>query len=374
MNGKQSTFLDWCRVLAAQMVLIGHIIAFQTEYRFMLGNLGVVIFFILSGFLISFSAFEKKSKNPNYGFRLFFVDRFFRIFVPYFPCLLLIVALDYSLIAASKANEYDVYFTFKNFAANLFMLQQHPAGLFADKALGVEYLKLATFGSGRPLWTVAIEWWIYLLFGWLVLKTTYLKKQPFKFLAVLLVVGAVPIFNMVAGTGEGMSLIWFVAAGLAYLYHRANHSAEPKTLSNALSGRGGWVAIAAGLILSTLLLRMAWVSFIQTGFKWKPYLFYDFSFAFILLAGLALIFIWLGSQQDGPRNPIARFFSDYSYSLYLIHYSVLNFLIAMGFSIENSWANALAYYLICNGIAIVFWWAFERHYPFLKKQWLRRFP
>ncbi len=374
MNGKQSTFLDWCRVFAAQIVLINHIISFQTDYRLMLGNLGVVIFFILSGFLICFSALNKRSKNPQYGFRLFFVDRFFRIFVPYIPCLILIVVLDYSLLALSKPNEYSDFFTLKHFLANLFMLQQHPVGLFADKALGMEYLKLSTFGSGRPLWTVAIEWWVYLLFGWLVLKATFFNKHPLKFVAVLLFVGSFPMFNMVAGTGEGMSLVWFAAAGFAYLYHKTNDPAEPKALLSKTLARGNWVFMATALMLSILLLRMAWVSFIQTGFKWNPYPFYDFNFAFILLAGFALIFIWLGSQQDGPRNSTARFFSDYSYSLYLIHYPVLNFLIAMGLSIKNGLANAFVYFFICNGIAIAFWFAFEKHYSTLKQLWLKRHP
>ena len=84
-----SVVLDLLRASAAQMVCVGHAISFfisqwkPTEFPLM-QNVGVLLFFVLSGFLITYTLLER-SKNPAYSFINFVVDRFARIYSALLP-------------------------------------------------------------------------------------------------------------------------------------------------------------------------------------------------------------------------------------------------------------------------------------------------
>ena len=62
----QSAALDWLRGMAAQLVVVGHLIsAAGYDQRIVIQDTGVVVFFLLSGFLIARSALGKS----EYSFR-----------------------------------------------------------------------------------------------------------------------------------------------------------------------------------------------------------------------------------------------------------------------------------------------------------------
>ena len=78
LSGGQKTFLDAVRLTAAGMVLFGHgffltdLTVFSTGDRFpLLQDLGVVIFFLLSGFLTACSL-EGRNARGDYRFGAFF--------------------------------------------------------------------------------------------------------------------------------------------------------------------------------------------------------------------------------------------------------------------------------------------------------------
>ena len=79
-----SVTLDLLRAVAAQMVCVGHGISFfmpawRPSELPLMQNVGVLIFFVLSGTLITFTLIER-SKDPSYGFGTFFLERFARIY------------------------------------------------------------------------------------------------------------------------------------------------------------------------------------------------------------------------------------------------------------------------------------------------------
>ncbi len=47
-------------------------------------------------------------------------------------------------------------------------------------------------------------------------------------------------------------------------------------------------------------------------------------------------------------------------------------MIGFNFNLGDSMMTGFMYLLICNAAGIFFWWAFERHYPTLKRVWLNR--
>ena len=124
-----SVTLDLLRAVAAQMVCVGHGISFfvpawrPTELPLM-QNVGVLIFFVLSGTLITFTLIER-SKQPSYGFDTFFLERFARIYSGLIPALLFVVVVDAIVIYGFHEKAAAPYYTVKTFIANLFMLEAY---------------------------------------------------------------------------------------------------------------------------------------------------------------------------------------------------------------------------------------------------------
>ena len=107
------------------------------------GPEAVMLFFVISGFVIAYSVGEK-----GMTFREYFVRRFRRIY-PLFLVALLLGVADYLFFRKQPIPAPELL-------GNLFMFQD----------LG--YLKpgtwFAPFAGIAPLWSLAYEWWFYLLF------------------------------------------------------------------------------------------------------------------------------------------------------------------------------------------------------------------
>jgi peptidoglycan/LPS O-acetylase OafA/YrhL len=96
--------MDLVRGISAQFVLIGHLLNILFPEYFLEGtapnfaekpgffyvqNFGSLVFFVLSGYLISISASEKKKQGQRFGG--YFADRFARIYTPYIPVLIFVL-------------------------------------------------------------------------------------------------------------------------------------------------------------------------------------------------------------------------------------------------------------------------------------------
>src|SRR5919107_1017312 len=101
----QKTYLDFVRAMGAQMVLLGHAAHYMWPQNFLarggVQTIGVFIFFLISGFLISYSVLTKRN-DPTYTFGTFFIDRFCRIYSAFLPALILVAVVD-ALIVSDPA-------------------------------------------------------------------------------------------------------------------------------------------------------------------------------------------------------------------------------------------------------------------------------
>ena len=90
-----SIHLNILRVVAAELVVFGHLFWwwYGGHPLIAVASFGVVLFFALSGLLISNSVFSK-SASRHYAFREYFIDRFARIYSGLIPALLLVVIID----------------------------------------------------------------------------------------------------------------------------------------------------------------------------------------------------------------------------------------------------------------------------------------
>lgn len=312
MKAKQLTegsslFLDLIRAISVQMVVIGHGIGFCSIAMFLsppyfpfMQNIAVVIFFILSGYLISNSISYKISTDNNYSFGHYFIDRFSRIYSAFIPALLFIFVIDF--VSKSISPETYLYtdaFNGKTFLGNLFMIQDFPF-------LKYIHFRITSFGSGRPLWTLAIEWWIYLWFGVLMIKI--IKKKPSLFtLACFCFLCIVPAYNLFTGRGHGLTMFWLFGVLIGIVYDKY------KTIQ---------ISSISKIVILIVVLGLAGLRVVMTMEEYDPV------FAF-LLAGTLLIGMDLCSKIKSSKQAATtiRLVANYSYTLYLIHYCIFDFII-----------------------------------------------
>lgn len=329
INEGSSISLDLIRGISAQVVVIGHGILyfdiFQDFHHPRMQNIAVLVFFILSGFLITYSTLSKS----NYYFKQFFIDRFSRIYSAFIPALILVFAIDYIHIHLDNTSyvNHDAY-NFKTFVGNIFMLQDYPL---------LKNYHLTSFGSARPFWTLAIEWWIYLLFGFVVLDFSKKVKKNYIDYIVLLGLAIVPTYNLLLGRGNGLTLYWLMGASIfAILKYQ---------LLKPYSKKDKLVALLLLILFSIVRIRL-------TNEEYEPI----FS---LFLSGAILLIIDLSKSLNFSRlaTILIKKNAEFSYTLYLIHYSIINvifsffadtydpyFLFGLSFLLSNVISLIIAYY------------------------------
>jgi len=302
-----SVILDLIRGLSAQLVVIGHGLSFFGIFTFLhepnfpwMQNIAVLIFFLLSGFLISYSISRKISKQ-NYSFRHYFIDRFSRIYTAFIPALIFVLLLDsVSKQMDSGAYDYDSAFNLPSFLGNILMLQDYPLFKMLKGTI------VTSFGSARTFWTLAIEWWIYLFVGYFVLY--FLKDKNSKNLWNWLWLGflsVVPMINLIIGRGNGLTTYWLMGATIYFI--------DRQNLLGEMSRWMKWLIVA---VLGSVAMLRAYAVMDA----------YDAVFAFLLSIILwVVIDLYRTATIGDKQTKIIRFLASYSYTLYLIHYSILAF-------------------------------------------------
>jgi peptidoglycan/LPS O-acetylase OafA/YrhL len=338
LSRNSSLMLDLMRALASQAVVVGHGISFFGIWpavqppRFpYIQNVAVVVFFVLSGFLITYATLRKPA---GYTFREFFIDRFARIYSAYFVVLLVVWGIDrYAIHVDPAAYGYADALNWRTFLGNVVMLQDFPRGEVHGLLLvGAEpgQRVITSLGSARPFWTLAIEWWIYMGFGWVVLRRW---KSPLYYvvLACLLVV---PAYNLIGGRGNGLALMWIFGGAMCLVISHPRIRAI---------GTGALVFAALGFgALSIALLRITK----------EPY---DPKYAALFGAALLCAVLAIDRVQWTPPALVTksiRFIANYSFALYLLHYTILN-LMTHAPVLESPTANFVLAVVVCNVASII---------------------
>jgi len=271
--------LDGLRAMSVLLVMFNHVHGAVPSWIY--GPLGVDVFFVLSGFLITTLMLREKERKGNVSLRGFYTRRFFRIIPVYlFTVLLYFVAVHVTHDPVKTAQ----------FNAALpwllsFLQEYRPAS--AGNILG-------------HAWTLGIEEKFYIVWP-LLLVALY----PFRGRA-LLCLGAIFI-----------SILF-----LPHVYARSYDGLLIGAILAIALSASGRIAIARALasIPDSVLCVLLAGTYLLSG--------YSSNFVLLFSGTVALLVASLVLREGLPRRlleaPVLVFIGKRSYAMYLIHVLVLN--------------------------------------------------
>ncbi len=342
-----SNILNLLRWIAATMVVIGHLRSFLfVDYSSVLhhtiltklfylitgfGHQAVIVFFVLSGYLVGGSVINRYKNNKidrNYV-KLYLIKRFTRIYIVLIPALLIGYALDLSGIIYFS----DLYNNFYHISAmNNNVLDRLDTLNLLGNIFNLQTILVSTLGSNGPLWSLANEWWYYILFILLFINNKMRVVAIFLLLILLFTNVQLLIY----------SLIWLVGASLVLIDKRVVH----------------WI-ISLGLFIIYL--------FISRKFSG---VYIDFGLA-ILLALFINSITFIQSNVNLLFFKINKILADFSFSLYLFHFPFFVFMISifyfngMNMLLMQPSGQSFLYYFIY--ICIIYMYAYIMYLLFESK-------
>jgi peptidoglycan/LPS O-acetylase OafA/YrhL len=299
---------DFIRAGAAIMVLGGHavgIFPWGMKWAEWPQQLGVIIFFLLSGYLIS-QTLRRRLADPTSTFLDFAIDRSCRIYSGFLPALLIVCLMDYCASTYSGISaETMSRFTERGFFENLFMLQAPSLTL--------------PFGSAAPFWSVAIEFWIYMFVGMLVFSIRD-GISPYR----LIVIGLTGIIPLQSIQHNNMVFVpWLLGA----------------TIEVALSTRPRILRAPVSMVCFIIFSML-----VYSRIKGSSNI-YDLHTFFLCAGAFASLAMLSRRTVTAPvfLKRTADWWASWSYSLYLLHHSILMlFATAFGGQIAPFWGIWLA--------------------------------
>ncbi len=194
--------LEAIRGTAALYVFAYHTNCFDGtmfQYMFSFGPEAVIAFFLLSGFVISYSCEDLLSCRKSLS--EYFLNRFIRIYPTFVFALLITYFLD--CFRSGSVLPLDL----KQLLGNLLMTQ--------DLAWMKRGAVIDTFGSNAPLWSLSYEWWFYIAFGLVFVFVPIAKQGLSAFLIALAASVSYWFVPSPVGLIYGYFFIWWSGVSLA---------------------------------------------------------------------------------------------------------------------------------------------------------------
>jgi peptidoglycan/LPS O-acetylase OafA/YrhL len=130
-----------------------------------LGHEAVMVFFVISGFLVGGLTWQKwQRQGPT--LRSYFVDRAARIYTVLLPALVGGLVLDW--IGLHFVNQSELYTNSAQYHTNSLgtrICASMDVQTFLGNVLMLQGILTEHLGSNGPLWSLAYEWWYYCVFG-----------------------------------------------------------------------------------------------------------------------------------------------------------------------------------------------------------------
>jgi peptidoglycan/LPS O-acetylase OafA/YrhL len=308
MNPSFSLYLDFVRFAAAVLVYLWHsnqrFISEATIPASGYGHSAVIVFFVLSGFVIAYVTDKKESNAAEYV-----ASRVSRVYSVALPTVLLTVLLDWcgrSLYPDIYLYPFDQFFL--RIAGSLLMLNE------------VWLISITSF-SNVPYWSICYEWWYYVAFG----LVTFLPTRLGVPLAVLLLLLLGPKIILLAP-------VWYAGVVL----YRSKWLASLSRSSSVILVAASLAGILAFHHFEIMYVSEAWTAALvgdalthELAFSKRA--FGDYILAALVFMNFAGMRVLLG-QLGKPRASFARpiqFCAGFTFTLYLLHQPFMLFWVAV---------------------------------------------
>jgi peptidoglycan/LPS O-acetylase OafA/YrhL len=345
--------LDSLRALAVILVIISHWVpGTNIINRIPNGEIGVDIFFVLSGFLISSILFENKNRYESASLsktkliKNFYFRRSLRIFPIYYIIIFILLYLHTS----TRTNIQSAFIYFLTYTSNIYFFQtQQWDGMISH------------------LWSLAVEEQFYLIWPWIILFTN--KKYLIHVILIFILTG---ITSQLILSGIKMSSLLtftcFDSFGLGALLSWVMVYNKEKIYKFNLV-----------LSISVFLIFLNWV----IGLFFKESILIPRRTIFSILSLCLIVNVILNKESDSLlfrcifNNRLLIFLGKISYGLYLYHNIIPGLLNSKFINIyinpylpsilyKNYWAQL---FLIENTVLLIaFSWL---SYNFIEKKFLR---
>lgn len=318
LRGFAALYVVFFHTLPQKIYLAG--INVGAIFRF--GPEAVIVFFVLSGFVIKYT-FERSADK---SFRYYFIRRFIRLYIPLF----FIFLLGYGIKCYHEGLLADP--EWKTLLGNIFMLQD----VISQKP---NVIAPAYMGNG-VLWSLSYEWWFYMLY--FALATNIKSDQLNKWVNILVIAAAATylIYPFMVNRLLMYFAIWWIGVRFAETYIKG----ERFTIKSILPY--GYVL----LIITALLAANLYIHFSYTKIYSYPLVAYPFIelrhfvFAIMVMFGAVIWhnFKWVGFNAIFG---IFKHLAPCSYVIYISHHYLV---------VEATYLNFISNKVIEYGLYIVF--------------------
>lgn len=350
--------LDMLRGLAALAVVIGHVRGFVLVRYDMVaesslaaaglyalagfGHQAVMAFFALSGYLVGAQVL-RQLLCQTWSLKTYLVARLARLWTVAVPALALTLLVDnlgakLGGAAGYAGNYYDVVAS----GPSLGSPADHSLSAFLGNVAFMQTIAVPVFGSNGPLWSLANEFWYYIVFP--LAAASLLMRGSFPTRVAL---GVISVSLTLTLPSELMALgaIWVAGAGAGY---------ASRSGSGRVAVSRPYLAVVIGALVATILfdrVRGTTITSLALGLSWAA-----------LLPSLSQI-----RSPGRIYERVSKVLSEISYTLYATHFPLLAFVWFVFFAPiklqpgHQSIVLACFMFVACLGAAAVLWWCFERN-------------
>ncbi len=171
-------YLDFLRLLAVTLVFFFHL----NQKNFPFGFIGVDIFFVISGYVITQSLFHYKFLNNNFSFLNFYSKRILRLFPALFVMLVIFITFYLSFMSWS---DFELKITIKSLISSIFGISNL---YFFNNLDQFDYFLIDEHSI--PLlhtWSLSLEEQFYIFYPFILIFIFIFFKEKKKFINVFVI-------------------------------------------------------------------------------------------------------------------------------------------------------------------------------------------
>lgn len=343
--------LNILRSVAALLVVIGHwrIVMFVDYARLVspspaikllyfmtgLGRSSVMLFFVLSGYLVTASAMRSINKG-QWSIRDYIAQRVTRLIVVLLPALALCWFWDSLGLHFVPHGLYDGSIHTAALSADL--AGRRSLGTLLQNSVFLQGVTARTYGSNDPLWSLSYEFWYYMLLIPIIeiVRGHTISRR---------LLGGVSFLLGLWFVGRTIDLyfsIWLIGSGVAVV---------ARSRSKVLD-RAGALGPTASVLLMTAVMMSIRARYLPEGF-----------IGHFLLGCTCALFIYSAvcdgaTYKANGMTAIPNNIAEWSYSLYLLHMPFLLFVASLVIR-EKPWSPDMLHLVRASSmLAIVILYAY----------------